>query len=55
MKISIVTPHSVYNYGAVLQAYGLYTYLEKNGYEVYAQFEDCPPGTIEYFLKKKLK
>ena len=34
------------------QARGFY---EKNGYEVYAQFEDCPPGTIEYFLKKKLK
>ena len=34
------------------QAKGFY---EKNGYEVYAQFEDCPPGTIEYFLKKKLK
>lgn len=34
------------------QAKGFY---EKNGYEVYAQFEDCPPGTIEYFLKKRLK
>lgn len=43
MKISIVTPHSVYNYGAVLQAYGLYTYLEKNGYEVYMQ--DFPAHT----------
>ncbi len=34
------------------QARGFY---EKKGYEVYAQFEDCPPGTIEYFLKKRLK
>ena len=25
----------------------------KKGYEVYAKFEDCPPGTIDYFLKKK--
>lgn len=27
MKIAIVTPHGVYNYGAVLQAFGLYSYL----------------------------
>lgn len=32
------------------QAKGFY---EKQGYEVYASFEDCPPGTIEYALKKK--
>ena len=31
------------------QARGFY---EKMGYEVYATFEDCPPGTINYFLKK---
>lgn len=33
------------------QAKGFY---EKMGYEVYATFEDCPPGTTEYFLRKKL-
>lgn len=27
-------------------------FYEKMGYIVYATFEDCPPGTIEYFLKK---
>lgn len=32
------------------QARGFY---EKMGYTVYAIFEDCPPGTIDYFLKKK--
>lgn len=32
------------------QAKGFY---EKMGYNVYATFEDCPPGTVDYFLKKK--
>lgn len=32
------------------QARGFY---EKMGYKVYATFEDCPPGTIDYFLKKE--
>lgn len=32
------------------QARGFY---EKMGYKVYATFEDCPPGTVDYFLKKK--
>lgn len=32
------------------QAKGFY---EKMGYKVYATFEDCPPGTVDYFLKKK--
>lgn len=31
------------------QAKGFY---EKNGYTVFAKIEDCPPGTIDYFLKK---
>lgn len=30
-------------------------FYEKNGYIVFAQIEDCPPNTIDYFLKKKLK
>lgn len=33
------------------QARGFY---EKMGYQVYATFEDCPPGTTDYFLRKKL-
>ena len=33
------------------QARGFY---EKNGYIVYAEIKDCPPGTIDYFLKKKI-
>lgn len=30
-------------------------FYEKNGYKDFAQIEDCPPNTIDYFLKKKLK
>ena len=30
-------------------------FYEKNGYKVFAQIENCPPGTIDYFLKKELK
>lgn len=33
------------------QARGFY---EKNGFEVFAELNDCPPGAIEYFLKKNL-
>ena len=29
-------------------------FYEKNGYEVYATFEDCPPGTVDNFLRKKI-
>lgn len=32
------------------QARGFY---EKNGYNVFAEIKDCPPGTICYFLKKE--
>lgn len=28
-------------------------FYEKMGYEIYATFEDCPPGTIDYFLRKR--
>lgn len=27
-------------------------FYEKNGYTVFGQIEDCPPGTVNYFLKK---
>ena len=33
------------------QAKGFY---EKMGYTVWAQIENCPPGTIDYYLKKNL-
>ena len=33
------------------QAKGFY---EKNGYKVYAKIKDCPPGTIDFSLKKIL-
>lgn len=32
------------------QARGFY---EKNGYTVYGEIKNCPPGTVEYFLKKE--
>ena len=35
MKIGILTFHWGTNYGAIIQAYALQTYLEKNGHEVY--------------------
>ena len=33
------------------QAKGFY---EKNGYSVFAEIKNCPPGTIDYYLKKEL-
>lgn len=33
------------------QARGFY---EKNGYQVYGQIENCPPGATDYFLKKEI-
>lgn len=33
------------------QARGFY---EKNGYIVFAKIKDCPPGTINYYLKKEM-
>lgn len=33
------------------QAKGFY---EKNGYSVFGEIKDCPPGTIDYHLKKSL-
>lgn len=34
------------------QAKGFY---EKNGYSVFGEIKDCPPGTIDYHLKKDFK
>lgn len=28
-------------------------FYEKNGYAVFGQIADCPPGTILYYLKKE--
>lgn len=42
MKIGIVTCHRAHNYGAVLQAYALKTYLTKLGHEV--EFADFVPA-----------
>ena len=29
-------------------------FYEKNGYNVFGEIKDCPPGTIDYLLKKEL-
>ncbi len=34
------------------QALGFY---KANGYEIFGEIKNCPPGTIEYHLKKDLK
>lgn len=34
MKIGVITCHVAYNYGAMLQAYALYTYLKSQGHDV---------------------
>lgn len=44
MKVSIVTPHAVYNYGAVLQAHALYNYLNQQK-NCQALMQDFPPHT----------
>ena len=35
MKIGILTFHASHNYGSMLQAYALQTYLMEKGYDVY--------------------
>lgn len=46
MKIGIMTFHFAYNYGAALQAYGLCTFLRKNGYD--AQIIDYMPKELKH-------
>lgn len=45
MKIGILTFHRAHNYGAVLQAYALVTYLRQSGYD--AEIVDYRPLSIE--------
>ena len=45
MKIGILTFHRAHNYGAVLQAYALVTYLRSIGHE--AEIVDYRPESIE--------
>lgn len=46
MKIGILTFHCAHNYGAVLQAYALSTYLKRCGYDV--EIVDYRPFFVEY-------
>ena len=34
MRIGIITFHAAFNYGSMLQAYALQTFLEKKGHQV---------------------
>lgn len=55
MKIGIVTYSSAHNYGAVLQAWALQTYLKKQGYQV--EIVNYRPWVIDdvYAMAKKKK
>lgn len=55
MKVSIVTPHAVYNYGAVLQAHALYNYLNQQP-DCEALMQDFPPhlGAAPSGLREKV-
>lgn len=46
MKIGILTFHRAHNYGAVLQAYALVTYLKNIGHD--AEIVDYRPESIEF-------
>ena len=45
MKCSIITIHHIHNFGSVFQAYSLYHFLEKNGYD--AELIDYRPTYFE--------
>ena len=50
MKIGIITYHSAHNYGAVLQAFALQEYLQKQGHDV--QIINYKIKEIENYYKK---
>ena len=54
MKIGILTYHRAHNYGAMLQAYALLTFLKEQGHEV--EFIDYWPNSHQqqYKLLKPL-
>jgi hypothetical protein len=58
MKIGIITYHWAYNYGAVMQAYALQTYLEKRGHIV--EFINYVPinqkaGLLRKYIGRNIK
>ena len=50
MKCSIITIHHIHNFGSVYQAYSLYRFLEKNGYD--AELIDYRPAYYDAGKKK---
>lgn len=54
MKVSIITCHRAINYGAVLQAYSLSSYIKSLGHDVNVidYYPDYMPGGSRPFLKK---
>lgn len=53
MKIGILTFHFAYNYGAMLQAYSLSTYIAEKGIDV--EIIDYRPAKINYLYRPTLK
>lgn len=50
MKCSIITIHHIHNFGSAFQAYSLYRFLEKNGYDT--ELIDYRPAYYEVGRKK---
>lgn len=48
MKVAILTYYEIANYGTLLQAYGLWKFLEARGHQV--EFLDEPYGRSMYAL-----
>ncbi len=42
----------VYRFKVLTASFQALDFYKKNGYEVYATLEDCPPGHTEYSLRK---
>lgn len=53
MNIGIITFHYANNYGAIMQAYGLQSYLEQQGHKV--EFINYRPREEKHFLKQGLR
>ena len=53
MKIGIITYHSAYNFGSVLQAYATQQILETLGVDMIDESEVLTPADEEYHLNKK--
>lgn len=54
MRVGIVTFHSSLNYGAILQAYALCSFLQNDGHEVqFINYDGIPQTNVDYKYKIK--